>query len=215
MKFVALFVLLTGIGFAQDQKSWEKPTVQGFSIYDEKLDYSEGFGAYMDLHLQPGTKNFDNGGGSHSYNTIFLKDNYGVENQVYDPFQRPHEENEKVLKEVAEHSFDTATSNSVLNVIDSPSHRFEHIFISCDSLKDFGAAYFKIWEGDRSSKGRSLPYGYQANRPTQSYQEEVEKIFDRGNVVVDFTRHLIIAYKNNGCKEPAAIPKKIQELVGP
>ena len=47
-----------------------------------------------------------------------------------------------------------------------------------------------------------MTYGYQANRLTKSYQSEVEKIFDEGNVVVDFKRNLIIAYKNTGCKKP-------------
>lgn len=201
--FIISIFLLSILGFTNEQQPWEKPTVEAFGIYGGVLDYTEGFGAYMDLQLRPGTKNFDNGGGSHDYNTMFLKTNYAIENQVYDPFQRSQEENEKILKAVAEHSFDTATSNSVLNVIDTPLHRLNHIFLSCQSLKDFGPAYFKIWEGDRSSKAKVLLYGYQANRPTESYQTEVEQIFRRGNVVVDAKRNLIIAYKNSGCNKVA------------
>lgn len=204
-KLIILLSALVNLGITQEQHPWEKPTIQGFGIYDTNLDYTEGFGAYMDLHLRPSTKNFDNGGGSYDYNTQFLKTNYGVENQVYDPFQRSQEHNEKILKAVAEHSFDTATSNSVLNVIDFFSSRLDHIFLSCESLKDLGIAYFKIWEGNGSSKGQSMPYGYQSNRPTKSYQEEVEKIFDQGNVVTDLKRNLIIAYKNNGCKKAPKI----------
>jgi hypothetical protein len=200
-KIILSIFALADIG--QEQQSWEKGTVEGFGIYDHQLDYTEGFGAYMDLHLQPGTKNFDNGGGSHDYNTMFLKTHYGVENQVYDPFQRKEEHNEKVLQAAAEHSFDTATSNSVLNVIDHFPSRFTHILLSCESLKDFRPAYFKVWEGDRSSKGQSLAYGYQSNRPTESYQDEVEQVFGKGNSVVDFKRHLIIAYKNHGCQKTA------------
>ena len=203
-KFIFSLLLYVGFVFAQEQQPWEKPTVEGFGLYDGKLDYTEGFGAYMDLNLRPGTKNFDNGGGSHDYNTIFLRDIYGVENQVYDPFQRLQEHNENVLKAVADHSFDTATSNSVLNVIDRPSFRLGHIFLSCNALKDFGVAYFKIWEGDGSSIDQFLSYGYQANRLTKTFQEDVEKIFDKGNVVTDFKRHLIIAYKNRGCTKPKA-----------
>lgn len=202
-KFVVYYLLITISSFATEQKSWEKPTVEGFGIHEGALDYTEGFGAYMDLPLQPGTKNFDNGGGSHDHNTTFLKNHYAVENQVYDPFQRSEEHNEKVLKEVTEHSFDSATSNSVLNVIDSLAHRFTHILLSCESLKDFRPAYFKIWEGDRSSEGKFFPYGYQANRLTGSYQGEVEQVFGRGNVVIDFSKNLIIAYKNTGCSKTA------------
>ncbi len=201
MKTFILFLTISSTLLSQEQKSWEKPTIKGFGIENEQLDYTEGFGAFMDLQLRPGTKNFDNGGGSHKYNTLFLKENYGVENLVYDPFQRSKEHNESILKAVDQHTFDTATSNSVLNVIDLPQARLDHIFLSCNSLKDYGTAYFKTWQGDGSSKGKYSSHGYQSNLPTYSYQDEIEQIFSKGNVVTDTLRNLIIAYKNSGCKK--------------
>lgn len=198
---IASLFLFTNSCFAIEQKPWEKATVETFGIENGKLDYTEGLGAYLDLPLQPGTKNFDNGGGSYDYSTQFLRKHYAIENHVYDPFQRPKEQNETVLKAVTAHSFDTATSNSVLNVIDSLTHRMTHILLSCESLKNFRPAYFKIWEGDSSSIGKFHSYGFQANRPTASYQNEVEQVFGKGNVVVDFNKNLIIAYKNNGCNK--------------
>ncbi|MES2200472.1 MAG: hypothetical protein V4489_09965 [Chlamydiota bacterium] len=193
-----LFFLFSGIIFAE-QTPWINETVPGFSLDKGKLDYTEGLGAYMDLHLKVGTKNFDNGGGSHDYNTLFLKDNFGVDNFVYDPFQRSEEHNNKVLEEVKKKDFDTVTSNSVLNVIDDLKSRFNHIFLSCESLKNHGKAYFRIYEGDGSSLPKTLDYGFQSNRSTKSYQEEVEYVFQKGNVVTDYRNHLIIAYKNNDC----------------
>ena len=122
-------------------------TVQGFTIYNNQLEITEGFGAYMDFCLRPNTKNFDNGGGSHKYNSEFLKKYYGVSNIVYDPYQQSPENNHNALTEIAKHDFDTATSNSVLNVIDTEEGRHEHILLSCEALRDGGIAYFKVFPG--------------------------------------------------------------------
>ncbi|HSX10984.1 MAG TPA: hypothetical protein VLF94_04640 [Chlamydiales bacterium] len=196
---VVAFVAL--LGSSAEQQPWTGATVEGLGTENGRPDYTEGVGAFTNLRLKPGTKNFDNGGGSHDTNTLFLRDTYAIENWVYDPFQRSKEHNETVLEAVAHHDFDTSTSNSVLNVIDDFSQRLRHIFLSCDSLKEFGAAYFLIWEGDRSSEEKRLSYGYQANRLVGSYQSEIERIFGSGNVVTDFQRKLIIAFKNGGCNQ--------------
>ncbi|MBA3957580.1 MAG: hypothetical protein H0X51_04185 [Parachlamydiaceae bacterium] len=200
---IHLLTLLTSLtAFCySEQTPWTEKTVQGFSFYQDKLDYTEGFGAYLDLHLRPNTKNFDNGGGSHNFNTTFLEEVYSVTNVVYDPFQRSDEHNSIVLSQVSAHEFDTTTSNSILNVIDNQSTRFKHIWLSCEALKAHGVAYFRIFEGNGSFQDQHLSYGYLSNRLAQSYQHEVEKIFEKGNVVTDIKRRLIIAYKNSGCKE--------------
>ena len=195
---IGLFISLHA---ADEQAAWKDPTVQGFSIYKGQLDYTEGFGAYLDIPFRPMTKNFDNGGGSHDYNTQFLREILGVENIAYDPYQRPKEQNEKALELVAKQVFDTATSNSVLNVIDTLHNRLEHILLSCEALKKYGAAYFKVFDGNHSSEGQWLSYGYQANQPVDFYQKEVEQVFGAGNVVTDQLKHMIIAYKNSGCKD--------------
>jgi len=185
------------------QTPWEAKTVQGYSLYQGNLDDTEGFGAYMDLPLKPLTRNFDNGGGTHDYNSKFLSKYYGVENQVYDPFQRTEQENVKVLSKVHTHTFDTSTSMSVLNVIDTLPARLNHIFLSCEAIKAFGTAYFKIFENNGTGKEEWNTYGYQANRPTQEFQKEVEGVFGKGNVVTDTVCHLLIAYKNSDCTKPS------------
>ncbi len=68
-----------------------------------------------------------------------------------------------------------------------------------DDTEGFGAAYFKVYENNRSGKEEWHSYGYQANRQAKEFQEEVEHVFGKGNVVTDSLRHLIIAYKNSGC----------------
>lgn len=182
------------------QTAWTKKTEQGFLVDGEQLETTEGFGAYLDMCLKPNTRNFDNGGGSYNYNSLFLKQYVGVTNVVYDPFQRTSEDNQKVLEELAKHNFDTATSNSVLNVVDNKEARLKHISYSCEALKEGGIAYFKVYPGNKSGKEKILAHGYQSNRLAETYQKEVEAIFGVGNVVVDRERHMLIAYKNSGCK---------------
>lgn len=167
-----------------------------FSIYKDQLDYTQGFGAFMDLRLKPKTINFDNGGGKYDFASQFLEKNFGVTNIVYDPFLRSENENKKALSLVQEHIFDSSTSNSVLNVIQNSQDRQEHIFLSCEALKEYGVAYFKIFEGDKDSTF----IFHQENRSAISYQKEIERVFGKGNVVTDVNQNLIIAYKNCGCK---------------
>ncbi|MBA3722198.1 MAG: hypothetical protein H0W88_07345 [Parachlamydiaceae bacterium] len=185
-----------------EQTPWKKEAVQGFPIFNNELEITEGFGAYMDLNLWANTKNFDNGGGNFDFNTQFLSRYYGVKNIVFDPFQRSDEHNQIALIEIQKHDFDTTTSNSVLNVIDRQDARFKHILLSCDSLKEGGSAFFKVYPGNSSFVEQWHQDGYQSNRTAKTYQEDVEVIFGKGNVVANVERHLLIAYKNNGCNEP-------------
>lgn len=207
MRHYALFLLLSSLPLQSNsaQIPWKKETVQGFPIADGELETTEGFGAYIDFCLKPNTKNFDNGGGTHNYNSQFLKKYHGVINIVYDPYQRDEKENLLALEEVKKNDFDTTTSNSVLNVIDTEEARLKHIALSCQALKEGGIAYFKVYPGDSSHKELREEGRFQSNRPAKTYQEEVEKIFGKGNVVVDVANHKIIAYKNSGCHSQTAI----------
>lgn len=208
-KYILYFILFAMTShlmmtlFAADeiQTPWHKKTAEGFPIFNGQLETTEGFGAYMDFCLRPNSKNFDNGGGSHDYNSHYLKTYHGVENRVFDPYQRDGETNQKTLEEVAKHDFDTATSNSVLNVIDNPEARLQHILLSCQALKTGGIAYFKIYQGDGSGIEVRHEDSYQSNRPPFTYQSEIEEVFGKGNVVVDKARHMIIAYKNSDCQK--------------
>ncbi len=198
--FLCTFVSLHA---QQNQTSWLRDTVSGLSADNEKLDTTEGLGAYFDFCLQPNTKNFDNGGGSSNLNTQFLKTYTGVVNVVYDPFKRSKQENDQALLEASKHDFDTATSNSVLNVIDNKLTRLSHIFLSCDALKEHGKAYFKVYSGNNSSKDAWIEGGFQSNRDALSYQSEVEEVFGKGNVASDIEKKYIVAYKNQGCHKIA------------
>ncbi len=53
---LVLFLTMFSKVYSQEQQtSWDKMTVQGFPIYNGQLETTEGFGAYLDYCLKPGT----------------------------------------------------------------------------------------------------------------------------------------------------------------
>jgi len=133
-----------------------------------------------------GTINADIGGGRFETATEYLKEQ-GVTNVIWDPFNRPPKENAAAVEKIANGKSDTATVSNVLNVIAEPKARDMVIASAASSLKAGGAAYFSIYEGDRSGQGHATPKGYQLNRPTKDYVGEISKFF--GDVTV---RHGVI-----------------------
>jgi len=122
-----------------------------------------------------------------------MKDMHGVSNYVYDPYNRDDEHNSKVASVIANGKSDTATVNNVLNVIKEPEIREHVIKQALNAVKDDGAAYFIVHEGNRSGEGGSTSKGWQENRPTQSYVDEIAKHFPD----VQRRGKLIIARKNS------------------
>ena len=177
------------------QVPWKRPTVNGLSrLPDGRMDQTEGVGAFLNLPLVSGTRNLDVGGGAHDANTTYLATR-GIVNYVYDPFSRSIQHNSVVLAEVTANPVDTATSMSVLNVIDRREARLEHIKLCHQVLKAGGKAYFKVWPGNRSGIGQILDGGYQSNRGAESYLTEVAQIFGQSQVQFDSNRDALVAQK--------------------
>ena len=127
-------------------------------------DINQGFGsagtslnqvasAMRKINWQPGTVNVDIGGGRFDKATDYLRDN-GVENLVFDPFNRNAKHNKAVAERVRDEKVDTVTCNNVLNVIDSSRSRANVILQAAKALKKGGTAYFSVYEGDKSSVSR-------------------------------------------------------------
>ena len=138
-----------------------------------------------------GTKNIDWGGGKYDTATEYLK-TVGVDNYIYDPYNRDKEHNLNTLKGIP---FDTATCSNVLNVIDSDYQR--ELLIACvaGSLRDGGVAYFSVYEGDKSGvmKTDDRRDSCQLNRRLKDYMPEIKKIF--GDGAVTMKHGIIIAIK--------------------
>lgn len=130
--------------------------------------------------FEPGTVNLDIGGGKFDNAAEALAQN-NVTNLVYDPYNRTNEHNRKVLSQVKKNGgADTVTCSNVLNVIQEPEARLAVLKNCYKYLKDDGTAYITVYEGSGSGEGSATKAGYQLNKKTQDYIDEIKQVF--GNV---------------------------------
>ena len=134
--------------------------------------------AFRKIDFQPGTLNLDLGGGRFDEATKYLAER-GVDNLIFDPFNRDAAHNTAVFEAVRNGGVDTVTCNNVLNVIQEPEARSNVILQAAKALKPGGTAYFSVYEGDGSGRGRqSQADAWQENRKTNDYLPEIEEHFD-------------------------------------
>ena len=142
--------------------------------------------ALKKIRWQAGTTNADIGGGRFDEGTEYLAAQ-GVENLVFDPFNRNEAHNRKVVERLRAGGTDTATATNVLNVIQEQEVRLEVIRQAAKVIRPEGVAYFQIYEGNGSGQGAATSKGWQNNAGTAAYLEEVKKYFGavkrRGNVI--------------------------------
>lgn len=136
---------------------------------------------------EPNTVNFDLGGGKYEKGTEFLKTK-GVTNLVHDVYNRSEDHNNNVIQFLQKRKADTATVNNVLNVIKEQNIRLNVIKMSKQYLKPNGIAYFLIYEGNKSGKGMQTKDGWQNNKKTNEYINEVKqhynKVSRKGNLII-------------------------------
>ena len=194
-----------GTSYTDEQHVQPNLSVPGANIRQnsetdkEMSEISQGFGSaatslnqipsgMKKVNWQPGTTNVDIGGGRFDTATEYLREQ-GVENLVFDPFNRNAEHNKEVAERVRDNKVDTATCHNVLNVIDSELSRANVILQAAKAIKPDGTAYFTVYEGDKSGVGRQTKSdSWQNNRPTKDYVREIEAYFDdvkvKNNVIV-------------------------------
>ncbi len=137
--------------------------------------------------FEAGSLNLDYGGGRYDKGTELLRER-GVENALWDPFNRTEAENFRARRKVARAGgAETVTCNNVLNVIDSDEAMREALAQCALALKEGGKAYFLVHEGDRSGIGRQTKAGYQRNRKAGDYEGAIGEFFGqirrRGNLI--------------------------------
>ena len=129
------------------------------------------------VSFEPGTTNIDYGGGRFDNVAEYLTQ-YDVINLVYDPYNRTPEHNKEVIKTLRRAGgADTATCSNVLNVIKEPEVRRNVLENISKIVKPGGKIYITVYEG--SGKGDEGPTkaGYQLNRKTADYLEEIQEVF--------------------------------------
>ena len=133
------------------------------------------------VSFEPGTTNIDYGGGRFDNVADYLTQ-YDVINLVYDPYNRTPEHNKEVIKTLRRAGgADTATCSNVLNVIKEPEVRKNVLENISKIVKPGGKVYITVYEG--SGKGDEGPTkaGYQLNRRTADYLDEIKEVFPDAN----------------------------------
>ena len=130
------------------------------------------------VKFQPDTMNLDYGGGKFD-NAAEELAKINVTNLVYDPYNRSSEHNQDVLKQVrANGGADTVTISNVLNVIAEPEARQTVLRNAKKLVKPGGKVYITVYEGNKSGSGAETKAGYQLNKDTKDYVDEISQVFD-------------------------------------
>lgn len=165
----------------------QKYTSANTSINSRKVP--KGF---KSIKWKPGTRNLDYGGGKYDTATEYLA-TLGVENLIYDPYNRSEEFNMSTI-EKAQDGVDSVTVMNVLNVIYEIEIQKEIINTVYEAVKDGGFVMFKIHEGNKSGIGKVTRKDcWQNNKKTSEYIPMIKEVFGDNNVIKKHT--LIIAMK--------------------
>lgn len=170
----------------EDPDREEDYIVEEFDVDDTEQEYtsantsinSSKLPAIFNLiNLSPNTINLDFGGGRFDNASEYLatKD---VTNLIYDPYNRSSEHNKNVLNTIRKNNgADTATCSNVLNVIKEENARHTVIQNIYNLLKSNGTAYFTVYEGTGKGNEGATKSGYQLNRKTVDYVDEIKEVF--------------------------------------
>lgn len=147
-------------------------------ITSGKTSIKQVAGLFKDKNVKFGKANIDVGGGRFNLVTEYLAER-GTENMVFDPYNRGIDENTETLRylQSGNHA-DTATCANVLNVIREADARANVILEVAKCIGDNGTAYFTVYEGDGSGVGKRTSAGWQNNRKTPDYIDEISRYFD-------------------------------------
>lgn len=132
---------------------------------------------YNLVEFHPGELALDYGGGKFDNAVNYLKDK-DVTLLVYDPYNRTAEHNKEVLSIIRDNrGVDAAVCSNVLNVIKEPEARINVLENIKRLVKPGGDVYITVYEGTGNGNEGPTKSGYQLNRKTVGYMEEVQSVF--------------------------------------
>lgn len=154
-----------------------KQAQQEFSSAATSINSNKLPAIYKMVNFRSGDVVVDFGGGKFDNAVNYLKDK-GVTLLVYDPYNRSAEHNKEVLRILKEHGgADAAVNSNVLNVIKEPEAR-EAVLRNIKKITRRGAPiYITVYEGRGDGAEGPTKSGYQLNRKTGDYMDEVGRIF--------------------------------------
>ena len=132
---------------------------------------------YKMINLEPGTVTVDFGGGKFDNAVEYIRDK-GATLVVYDPYNRSAEHNIEVLRILRENGgADAAVNSNVLNVIKEPEARKNVLENIARITKPGAPIYITVYEGKGNGQEGPTKSGYQLNRKTADYLEEIQEVF--------------------------------------
>lgn len=147
---------------------------------------------YKMVNFKEGDVVIDFGGGKFDNAVEYIKDK-GATLVVYDPYNRSAEHNEQVLATLEENGgADAAVNSNVLNVIKEPEARQAVLQNIKKLLKPGAPVYITVYEGRGDGVEGPTKSGYQLNRKTEGYLDEVREVFPdairKGKLIVATNR---------------------------
>lgn len=151
---------------------------QEFTSANTSINSSKLPAIFRLVKFTPDTINLDYGGGKFDNAAEYLKDEFNVTNLVYDPFNRTKEHNSATIKQIRKNGgADSATLSNVLNVIKEPNIRLEVLNNIKSLLKPGATLYVTVYEGTGKGDSGETKAGYQLNKKTAEYMEEISQVF--------------------------------------
>lgn len=132
---------------------------------------------YKMVNFNEGDIIVDFGGGKFDNAVEYIKDK-GATLCVYDPYNRSAEHNKEVLRILRENGgADAAVNSNVLNVIKEPEARKNVLENIARITKPGAPIYITVYEGKGNGQEGPTKSGYQLNRKTADYLEEIQEVF--------------------------------------
>ena len=163
--------------YADEDNDYLDHPDQEFDSADTSINSSKLLAVYKLISIPKGTVGVDFGGGRFDNAVEHIRD-LGATLCVYDPYNRTAQHNIEMLKTLkANGGADWAVNSNVLNVIKEPEAR-QGVLRNISKITKSGAPiYITVYEGRGDAKEGPTKSGYQLNRKTQDYLEEIQEVF--------------------------------------
>lgn len=160
----------------EDNDDLDHPN-QEFDSADTSINSSKLPAVYKLISIPKGTVGVDFGGGRFDNAVEHIRD-LGATLCVYDPYNRTAQHNREMLRTLkANGGADWAVNSNVLNVIKEQEAR-QSVLRNISKITKSGAPiYITVYEGRGDAKEGPTKSGYQLNRKTQDYLEEIQEVF--------------------------------------
>lgn len=171
----------------EDEDDLDHPD-QEFDSADTSINSTKLPAIYKMITIPEGSVGIDFGGGKWNNAIEHIRD-LGATLCVYDPYNRSKAYNKETLKTLrANGGADWAVTSNVLNVIKEPSARKAVLENISKITKPGAPIYITVYEGRGDGKEGVTKSGYQLNRKTADYLEEIQEVFPdakrRGKLIV-------------------------------